>query len=47
MESVHPLKKIFQRNWQLLDRGYTGDIRLTSWGKFFTVQNLSFPTLFQ
>ena len=44
MESVHPLTKIVQRNWQLLDRDYIGDIRLTSWGKFFTVQGAKRPS---
>ena len=38
MESIRPETNIFPNKWQLLDRGNSGDIMLTSWDKFFTVQ---------
>ena len=38
MKSVLLRTNVVHSKWYLLDRGNTGDIRLLSWGKFFTVQ---------
>ena len=38
MKSVHLRTNVPHSKWYLPDRGNIGDIRLLSWGKFFTVQ---------
>ena len=38
MQSIHPYTNIVPNKWQPLDRGNIGDIMLTSWGTFITVQ---------